>query len=55
MWPHGMIDKLILDLLFDRINLETIARRVSERFPERFPDWRKALTRVGDMSLRYSE
>ena len=52
---EAAIDKMILDLLFARINLEEISRRLSDRFPERFPEWRKALTRVGDMSLRYSQ
>jgi protein arginine N-methyltransferase 1 len=49
------IDRMILDLLFAGISIEHIARRVSDAFPQRFPDWQKALTRVGDMSLRYSE
>ena len=51
---EAYVDKMILDLLFEGLSLEEIARRVSERFPERFPTWQKALTRVGDMSLRYS-
>ena len=51
---EACIDKVIFDLLFEGLSLEEISRRVSDRFPERFPTWRKALTRVGDMSLRYS-
>ena len=48
------IDKMALDLLFEGLSLEHISRRVSERFPKRFPDWRDALTRVRDMSRQYS-
>jgi type I protein arginine methyltransferase len=51
---EASIDRTILDLLFAGISLEEISRRVSDGFPERFPHWQKALTRVGDMSLRYS-
>lgn len=47
------IDKLVL--LVDRTPLEDIARRVSERFPDRHPTWRDALTRVGQLSMRYSK
>jgi type I protein arginine methyltransferase len=49
------IDKMILDLLYTGTNLGEISRQLSGRFPERFPDWRNALTRVGEMSLRYSQ
>ena len=52
---EASIDKMILDLLFTGVSLEEISRRLSDRFPERFPEWQKALTRVGDMSLRYSQ
>jgi precorrin-6B methylase 2 len=52
---EARIDKMILDLLFTGIGLEEIARRVSEHFPDRFPQWQKALTRVGDLSMRYSQ
>jgi protein arginine N-methyltransferase 1 len=52
---EACIDKMILDLLFTGISLEEISRCVSDRFPDRFPQWQKALTRVGDMSMRYSQ
>ena len=45
---------MIFDLLFSGVTLEVISRQIADRFPDRFPDWRKALTRVGEMSLRYS-
>lgn len=51
---EASIDKTILDLLFTGTNLAEISHQVSKRFPERFPEWRNALTRVGEMSLRYS-
>ena len=51
---EARIDRMILDLLFAGISLEEISRRVSDAFPERFPEWRDALTRVGHLSLRYS-
>ena len=51
---EASVDRMILELLIAGISLGDIARRVSERFPERFPVARNALTRVGGMSLRYS-
>lgn len=52
---EAAVDKMILDLLFAKVSLEEISRQLSDRFPERFPEWRKALSRVGEMSLRYSQ
>lgn len=51
---EASIDTMILDLFCGGFNLEEVSRQVAGRFPERFPDWRAALTHVGDMSLRYS-
>jgi len=51
---EAAIDGMILELFHTGINLEGISHRVADRFPERFPEWRKALTRVGEMSRRYS-
>ena len=53
--PDAAIDKMILDLFSEGICLEEASRRIAVRFPDRFPDWRKALTRVGELSVRYSE
>jgi hypothetical protein len=50
----GEIDRAILDLLFTGDTLTEIARRLSEQFPRRFADSRKALDRVAAMSVRYS-
>lgn len=52
---EAVIDTMILALFSEGISLETIARRLSDRFPERFSHWRKALTRVGHLSMRYSD
>ena len=51
---EAQIEKLMLGLLFEGLSLEEISRRVSEQFPDRFPTWRDALVRVGEMSRRYS-
>jgi|SRR5579862_2783599 len=48
------IDRMILDLLFTGLALEGIARKVSNQFPDKFPQWRNALTRVGEWSVRYA-
>jgi protein arginine N-methyltransferase 1 len=53
--PEAAIDKMILDLFSDGLNLEEISRRIAGCFPDRFPEWRKALTRVGELSQRYSQ
>ena len=51
---EGQIDQLILTLMDGAASLDEIARRVVDRFPHRFPDWHSALTRVGELSQRYS-
>lgn len=51
---NGHIDRLILELMEDGQALGTIAREVTKRHPERFARWQDALTRVGDLSARYS-
>jgi protein arginine N-methyltransferase 1 len=50
----GEIDRIILACMDGRQTLGDIARRVADRFPARFPDWPHALTRVGELSQRYS-
>ena len=52
---EATIDRMILELFHSSISLEEISRKLADRFPERFPEWRKALTRVSEMSLRYSQ
>lgn len=53
--PEAEVDQMILQLFSEGLNLEEISRKVAGCFPQRFPEWRKALTRVGEMSVRYSE
>jgi protein arginine N-methyltransferase 1 len=52
--PDGEIDSFLLAQMDGRTTLEEIAHRAVERFPERFPDWRDALTRAGELAERYS-
>jgi protein arginine N-methyltransferase 1 len=51
----GLIDRYILDLMSNELTQGEIARRVTERYPRRFKDWRAALTRVATLSSKYSE
>jgi len=50
----GQVDRFILAQMTGATSLETIARRVAEEFPGCFATAREALTRVGDLSARYS-
>jgi protein arginine N-methyltransferase 1 len=49
----GQLDRLILTLMDGATPLGEIARRVADRFPDRFPRWQDALTRAGDLAQRY--
>lgn len=51
---EGRIDALILALMDEGKPLEEIARELSARFPARFTGKHDALTRVGELSVRYS-
>ncbi len=50
----GRVDRLVLQLMGERIPVGEIARRLVAEFPGRFENWDGALTRVGDLSARYS-
>jgi hypothetical protein len=50
----GEIDRLILEWMDGRRNNGDIARGLAERFPTRFKSPRDALTRVGELSEKYS-
>jgi len=50
----GQIDQSILALTDGVSSLEEIARRVAARFPARFRRWEDALTRVAELSEKYS-
>lgn len=50
----GAVDRLILTLMDRRLSLGAIARDVSNQFPQVCPTWHDALTRVSDLSDKYS-
>jgi protein arginine N-methyltransferase 1 len=50
---EGRIDLVILEMMEEGIALGEIATRVAGRFPRRFPTWRDALARAGELSARY--
>ena len=50
----GQIDGLILELMGRSVSLGEIAREIASRYPRRFPLWRDALSRVAELSVRYS-
>jgi protein arginine N-methyltransferase 1 len=50
----GRIDQLGLALMGEGRPLGEIARRLAESFPQRFARWEDALTRAGELSVRYS-
>jgi type I protein arginine methyltransferase len=49
----GQIDRLILELMDGQTSLGDIARRLVAECPHRFASEREALTRVGELSLKY--
>ena len=48
------VDQRILDLMGASITIGNIADQILVEFPTRFKDWMTALTRVGELSDRYS-
>ncbi len=50
----GLIDRLILQMMGDAVPLGDIARYLASQHPNRFARWQDALTRVGELSARYS-
>jgi hypothetical protein len=50
----AVIDSFVLAQLCSGTRLDEIAEATAARFPQRFPDRRSALTRVGRLSMRYS-
>lgn len=52
---EGEIDRLILELMSSGKELGDIARQVQAQFPDYFANWQSALTRVGDLSKKYSK
>ena len=52
---EGVMHLQIMQRMKQGFSLEEIARQVCMQFPERYPDWKKALSDVADLSVRYSE
>jgi len=50
----GQIERFILLMMDEKTSLEEIARRVSDKFPAHFARWSDALTRVSELSLKFS-
>jgi protein arginine N-methyltransferase 1 len=50
----GRIDLFIMSLIDQRLSLEEIAYQAVDQFPDHFASWKDALTRAGDLSLKYS-
>lgn len=51
---EGRLAAYVLALMSQEVALGEIARRLSERCPQKYPRWQDALTFVGDLSGRYS-
>ncbi|MCL1465755.1 50S ribosomal protein L11 methyltransferase [Argonema galeatum] len=51
----GEIDRLIVEFMSSGMALGDIANRVKDKFPSRFRNSQEALTRIGDISKKYSK
>lgn len=51
----GLCDLEIMKLMQQGLMLEDIAHKITEFFPERYPDWQHALADVGKLSTKYSK
>lgn len=49
------VDRFVLSLMEQGLSLGTIAQQLTEKFNDRFPTWKSALTYVGELSQRYSD
>jgi type I protein arginine methyltransferase len=50
---EGRIDAFILELMKGALTLGDIAQQVARQFPQRFANAKEALTRAGELSLKY--
>lgn len=50
----GRVDAMILQLMAGAMPLGEIAQALRKQYPNRFARWQDALTRVGELSARYS-
>jgi protein arginine N-methyltransferase 1 len=53
--PEGMIDHYILTQMTGQTPLGEIAKHLAEHYPQKFPRWQDALTRVGELAGKYSK
>jgi protein arginine N-methyltransferase 1 len=51
---NGEIDRFILDSMDGRTSLGDIANSITARYSSRFPTYNDALTRIGELSTKYS-
>src|SRR5215470_5091059 len=51
--PEGLMDHYILGQMSARTPLGEIAKQLAERFPDKFTRWQDALTRVGELVMKY--
>ena len=49
------IDRLVLDLVDQRLPLDEIAKALLAKYPARFKNWNAAMVRAADLSERYSK
>jgi protein arginine N-methyltransferase 1 len=52
---EGRIERLIFEMMDKSTPLGDIARQISAQFPGHFARWQDALTRVGELSLKWSQ
>lgn len=52
---EGRIDRVILEKMDGRTSLGAIARQLATQFPHRFSTWEEAFTRIGRLSVHYSQ
>ncbi len=52
---NGQADRYLLSLIDGQLSLGEIARQAAAKFPERFPRWQDALTRVAKLAHNFAE
>lgn len=52
--PDGLIDQFILGLMTGELAQGEIAHLVMEQYPQRFANWKEALTHISELTKRYS-
>jgi protein arginine N-methyltransferase 1 len=51
---EGLLRRRTFELIDGKLPLEEIARRLAKEFPQRFPDWQRALSYAGTISQEFS-